>query len=103
MSFFRNLFSHDTHNTNTVSPQDSSAPQVPSPEPEADLPELFTGMSLDVVTTEGRLLLTGLLTGFANNCLTIERQPGFLAFETCDIGTKVYVRGFNKMLTSFNR
>lgn len=98
MSFFKNLFSRDNEQP---APQAQPAP-APEPEPEEELPELFTGMSLDVVTTEGRLLLTGLLTGYSNGCITVERQPGFLAFDTCDVGAKVYVRGFNRMLTSFN-
>ena len=61
----------------------------------ADFPELYNGIPLDVMLQEGKALLSGKLTSFSKDGLTIERMPGQLSFDTCEAGTEVNVRGFN--------
>lgn len=97
MSFFKKLFAGKNEQTNTA-----PAP-APAEEAAEPLPELFEGMSLDVITPEdGKLLLTGRITEVSGASLTLERLPGWLAFETCEVGGTVSVRGFNRRMMSFN-
>lgn len=94
MSFFKNLFKGK--NNSDPAPQ---PPQVPQPDP---LPEMPLGMSLDIVTEEGDDLLTGQVSEQSGASLTLERLPGWLAFEVCPVGSKVFVRGYNRRMQSFN-
>lgn len=96
MSIFKNLFSK---NNAKSSPSKSADPQEPQAEP---LPELLKGMSLDIVTTEGTELLTGQVSEFSSGRLTLERLPGWLSFDTVAVGSKVFVRGYNRRMQSFN-
>ncbi len=67
-----------------------------------ELPELNKGMSLDVVTKDGKLLLTGRISAVTAAGLTLERMPGWLAFDTVNIGETVNLRGFTKQMLAFN-
>lgn len=60
-----------------------------------DFPELYNGIPLDVMLQDGKALLSGKLTSFSKDSLTVERMPGQLSFPTCEVGTVVNVRGFN--------
>ena len=71
-------------------------------EKPSDFPPLFKGMTLDVVTRDGKPLLTGRLTSFTPEGLTIERLPGWLSFDTCTVGSVVTVRGHTNKMTPFN-
>lgn len=68
-------------------------------EPEYDatvFPQLAKGTSLVVTYADtGRPLLSGRLASLVDGELTVERSPGQFSFETCDIGTEVFLRGFN--------
>lgn len=95
MSFFKKLFAGKN--------EQAAEPAAPAEEAADALPELFEGMSLDVITPEdGKLLLTGRVSSISGTSLTLERLPGWLSFDTCEIGDEVYVRGFNRRMTSFN-
>ena len=95
MSFFKNLFS-----------KKKEAPAAPAAVKKSgaseELPELSEGMSLDVVTESGQLMLTGRVSAVSGTSLTLERLPGWLSFETCNVGDKVSVRGFTRQMISFN-
>lgn len=78
---------------------DAAAVQQLKQEP---LPELVPGMSLDIVTSDGAQLLTGRITRCSEDELTLERLPGWLAFDTCPVGSEVFVRGYNRRMQSFN-
>lgn len=67
-----------------------------------ELPDLPVGLSLDVVTEDGKLLLTGQVATVEGTTLCLERLPGWLAFDTCNVGDKVMLRGFNRQMIAFN-
>lgn len=94
MSFFKNLFKGK--NKAEDGPQ---SPQAPKPDP---LPDLPLGMSLDIITEDGQELLTGQISEQSGTSLTLERLPGWLSFETCAEGSRVFVRGYNRRMQSFN-
>lgn len=90
MSFLKNLFSRKD--------DDASAQNLAL----EDLPELYEGMPLDIVSSDGKLLFTARLTAFSQDSLTLERMPGCLAFSICPVGAKVSIRGYNRRFNSFN-
>lgn len=59
-------------------------------------PELYEGMVLNLTFKDGKLLLSGKLSTFTRTTMTIERTPGQLAFNTCDVDTPIYMRGYTK-------
>ncbi len=59
-----------------------------------DLPRMTNGMSLNVTMEDGKPLLAGQLAEFSEDKITIERKAGQFAFNTCDIGSLVYIRGY---------
>jgi len=59
-----------------------------------ELPKFTEGMPLDVTLENGKPLLTGKVAEYKNGALSIDRKPGQFAFNTCDIGTVVYIRGY---------
>ncbi len=94
MNFFKNLFSKNKN-------IESAEPAAPKKAAEP-LPEMFQGMSLDVFTEDGVELLTGQVSEYSGTDLSLERLPGWLAFETCPLGSTVFVRGYNRRMQSFN-
>lgn len=94
MSFFKNLFSKKDNTGSSA-----SEPKEPVHDP---LPELVTGMSLDIITEEGSQLLTGRISEQSGTSLTLERLPGWISFDTCPEGSKVFVRGYNRRMQGFN-
>lgn len=94
MSFLKNLFSGKKTDGNSQSAAQSAPP--------APLPEFFEGMSLDIFTDDGVELLTGQVAEYSETGLTLERLPGWLSFETCPVGSTVFVRGYNRRMQSFN-
>lgn len=95
MSFFKNLFSQNKE-------VPASVPAAKKSDVSEELPELSEGMSLDVVTESGKLMLTGRVSAINGTSLTLERLPGWLSFETCNVGDKVSVRGFTRQMIAFN-
>lgn len=95
MGFFQKIFGKDKETPEAK----SSAPASGVAE---QLPELTEGLSLDVVAKDGRLMLTGRVTNVNGSSLTLERLPGWLAFETVPLGEQVSIRGFSKQMIAFN-
>ena len=95
MGFFQKLFG-----------KEKEAPEVKAPAAGSgvaeQLPELTEGLSLDVVTEDGKLMLTGRVSNVNGASLTLERLPGWLSFETCPVGDRVAIRGFSRQMVAFN-
>lgn len=83
-----------------------------SAEPAADMkaaeqtgpmPELYSGMTLDLETPDGQRVLTGRLAGYSagDTTLTIERQPGALSLAIREPGASLVVRGVDEGMTQF--
>lgn len=68
---------------------------------EPELPELSTGMVINVTLPDGDKLLTGKLTSHGSSGLTVERLPHALSFRVSEKGEKVYIRGCNQKLMPF--
>ena len=90
MSFLKNLFSHKG--------QEDASQSLALEE----FPELYEGMALDIVSSDGKLLFTARLTAFSQDGHTLERMPGCLAFTICPVGSAVSIRGYNRRFNSFN-
>lgn len=77
--------------------------QTPVSDPASALPDLHSGMTLEVETAEGAELLTGRISGFSEGdaWLTLERLPGGLSFKTRTPGTAVLLRGFDDSMAQF--
>lgn len=71
--------------------------QQPQPE-TAPAGDLYEGMHLDVVTREGEPLLTGRVTDFSSDTLTLGRLPGELSFKVAPVETAVSLNGYDKRL-----
>ena len=67
-----------------------------------EFPELYNGMTLDLITKEGAPLLSGKITAFSETAMTLERLPGCLSFPTFSIGTRVWIRGYNQGMVPFS-
>ena len=67
------------------------------------LPDLYTGMTLILETTDGRQILSGQLVEYKDGerSITLERLPGGLSFETRELGSTVMVRGVSESLMQF--
>ena len=72
--------------------------QAPSSPEAAPTGELYEGMHLDVMTREGDPLLSGRVTEFSPDSLTLGRLPGELSFKTATLGTTVSLSGYDKKL-----
>ena len=102
MGFLSNLFDFVKDNSDE---EDEDLEELEDEEDEDDssvLGHLFTGMPLDVITSDNQLALSGKLTGRKDDTLTLERLPGWLAFELIPVGEPVSVRGYNSRMEQFN-
>ena len=72
--------------------------QAPPSSEAAPTGELYEGMHLDVMTREGEPLLSGRVTEFSPDSLTLGRLPGELSFKTATLGTTVSLSGYDKKL-----
>lgn len=88
MGFFTSLFSGHS----------DILPDGPAEKKPEHLSELYKDMSLSVILPDGTSLLTGKLTAFTSSTLTIERLPGWLAFDTCPAHKHVTIRGYTKSM-----
>lgn len=71
----------------------------PSSQPEtAPIGELYEGMHLDVMTREGGPLLSGRVTEFSSDSLTLGRLPGELSFKVSPVGASVSLSGYDRRL-----
>lgn len=96
MGFLSSLFSGRSNgpeaNPNNVNPQ--------SEFPEG-FPELYKGMTINVMEKNGDTLLSGRVTDLSPSSLTIERMPGWISFNTREPGTAVSIIGYNKTMVPF--
>lgn len=92
MGFFSSLFGRSD---DLQEEQDYEAPGT--------LPELYSGMTLEVETPEGAQVLTGRLSGYipSEATLTLERLPGALSFGTREVGSSVVIKGISEAMTQF--
>ena len=92
MGFFSSLFGRS-----------DDLPEEQEYEAPGTLPELYSGMTLEVETPEGAQVLTGRLAGYipSEATLTLERLPGALSFGTREVGSSVVIKGVNEAMTQF--
>ena len=53
-----------------------------------DLPELNTGMAVEIMEESGQSMNSGLITSFKNREVTIGRKPGALSFKLSEVGDR---------------
>lgn len=105
MGFLSNLFDFVKDNSDE---EDEDLEELEEEDEEEDddnssvLGHLFRGMPLDVITSNNQLALSGKLTEQKADTLTLERLPGWLAFEIIPVGEPVSVRGYNSRMEQFN-
>lgn len=90
MGFFSSR--HSERQSQPVQPVTPSGPAMP---------DLAKGMTISVTLPDGDQLLTGKLTSYSSQALSIERLPHALSFRTCQEGDTVYIRGCNQKLMPF--
>jgi len=95
MSFFSSLFS-GRFKTDIENKEEILIDEIPS-----DFPELYKGMTINVLTVSGDTLLSGRLTSFSSSELTVERLPGCISFDVVPIGTSVTAIGYSKKMIPF--
>jgi len=71
------------------------------PSPAADLPDLSSGMTVEVLDENKRTLINGIITSASNSEFTLGRLPGGLSFTVCEPGTAVFIRGCDDRLMQF--
>ena len=64
-------------------------------------PNLREGMTLDVMSRKVEQHLTGKLTTYRFDLLTLERLPGWLSFKVLPYGEEVIVKGYNRAREPF--
>ncbi len=71
---------------------------------QSEFPTLERGMALTVTIGRGKLFLSGRLAEFSakSKTMSIERAPGQLAFNICDPGTAIMIRGYSYGTTPFD-
>lgn len=106
MSFLSNLLGFVKDNSDE---EDEDLEELEDDEDEDEdeddssvLGHLFRGMPLDVITSGNQLALSGKLTSQKEDSLTLERLPGWLAFEVIPVGEPVFVRGYTSRMEQFN-
>ncbi len=97
MGLFSSMFSSNSASNSKAAAQE--------PEEVRELPflsELTIGMPLDVSLPRGKNLISGRLSAFDSEKLTLERKPGQIAFNVYEPGTEVYIRGFDDGAMAFD-
>lgn len=99
MGFLSSIFRRHEEPEETVEEEQDRETQH---ERRTGFPDLHMGMTLHVNINKGEPLLVGRLTAFTESELTVERQPGQLAFETCPVGADAVVRGYRETTMPFD-
>lgn len=68
----------------------------------ATLPAFSKNVPLDLLLEDNTLQLSGKLTAFSQQELTIQRIPGTIDFPILELGSRVKVRGYNEQLEPYN-
>lgn len=77
---------------------DQPAGRRPSQPETAPTGELYEGMHLDVMLREGEPLLSGRVTDFSSDTLTMGRLPGELSFKIAPVEAAVNLSGYDRRL-----
>lgn len=103
MGFISSLFSGSRRDESTHSDSrtDSDSRAQSVEDALKGISELYEGMTLDVFMENGDPLLTGCVASFTNNSLSMERLPGGLSFQVCELGSTVSIRGCNRKMMQF--
>lgn len=102
MGFLSNLFDFMKDNSDEEEEDLEELDEEEEEEESSILNHLFEGMPLDVITSDNQLALSGKLTSKKEDTLTLERLPGWLAFEVIPVGDPVSVRGYTSRMEQFN-
>lgn len=93
------FFSRNDDDDEELLQETEQQPQQATPQSEAaPTGELYEGMQLDVTTKEGERLLTGRVTDFSPDTLSLGRLPGELSFKIAPVETTVSLNGYDKRL-----
>ena len=93
------FFSRDDEDDEDLFEIEEPRPQrAPTPPGTAPAGELYEGMHLDVMTREGEPLLSGRVTQFTPDTLTLGRLPGELSFKISPVETTVSLSGYDRRL-----
>ncbi len=94
-----NFFSRDEEDAEELLQELEQPVRRTSQQPEAaPTGELYEGMHLDVMTREGEPLLSGRVTSFSPDSLTLGRLPGELSFKISPVGAAVSLSGYDRRL-----
>lgn len=92
MGFLSSIFGRsDDHEDDENEEFEQESEELPS-----NFPALSKGLLLNITTGKNRPLLSGRLIEYSRDGLVLDRTPGQLSFATCDIGTTVYIRGYDR-------
>lgn len=97
-SFFSRKSDYEDYTEKAGEAQELTAAVESAP---AGLPELNTGMAVDVMVESGQALNSGLITEHKGREVTIGRKPGALSFKFSEIGSTLYLRGCDSHMTQF--
>lgn len=92
------FFSRDDEEDEDLWETEPQPRQTPSSPEAAPTGELYEGMHLDVMTREGEPLLSGRVTEFSSDSLTLGRLPGELSFKISPVGAAVSLSGYDRRL-----
>lgn len=92
------FFSRDDEEDEDLWETEPQPKQTPSSPEAAPTGELYEGMHLDVMTREGEPLLSGRVTEFSSDSLTLGRLPGELSFKISPVGAAVSLSGYDRRL-----
>lgn len=93
------FFSRESEDAEDLLLETEQLPRRNPSQPEsAPTGELYEGMHLDVMTKEGEPLLSGRVTAFTPDSLTLGRLPGELSFKISPVGTTVSLCGYDRRL-----
>lgn len=94
-SFFSRNRDYEDIALTTAEPAAEPAP------PASDLPELNTGMVIEVMEESGKALNVGVISEHKGQALSLSRKPGDLSFKISEAGSTVFVRGCDNKMTQF--
>ncbi len=97
MSFLSSLFSRNKDNSEQVQGYEEEAPE----EAAAEVPFLPKGTIVDISLDNGQFLLTGRVTSYEGQNLTVERKTGQLAFAICPVNSLIKIRGIGTNMMPF--
>lgn len=98
LSFFFRKDEDDEDNEELLQETEEQPRRAPLQPETSPTEEVYEGMQLDVKTRDGEPLLTGRVTDFSSDTLTLGRLPGELSFRVAPVETAVSLIGYDKRL-----